>query len=97
MYTYVCMYVCMYVGMYVCLICMTWPGSTPVSGLSALSTLSMSCSELVEGSANHWRRLSVAFQASGKIKEKLNMICSITQQSKLEISRLLVDLLQQIP
>ena len=68
MYIYIYLCVChisiyTYTYMYI-----TWPSSTPFSGLRALRTLSMSCSELVEGSANHWRRLSVAFQASKEDK-----------------------------
>ena len=65
-YIYVCVcHISIYTYTYIYI---TWPSSTPFSGLRALRTLSMSCSELVEGSANHWRRLSVAFQASKEDK-----------------------------
>ena len=79
-----CIYIYIYIYISVC-VChisiytytymyITWPSSTPFSGLRALRTLSMSCSELVEGSANHWRRLSVAFQLPKKIKYSKNRV-----------------------
>mmetsp|Transcript_12025 Transcript_12025/g.28478 ORF Transcript_12025/g.28478 Transcript_12025/m.28478 type:complete len:312 (-) Transcript_12025:1018-1953(-) len=56
--------------------------------LSALSTLSMSCSELVEGSANHWRRLSVASSTSSNRSCKCATFGSATSRKLLSLAGL---------
>mmetsp|Transcript_23966 Transcript_23966/g.56408 ORF Transcript_23966/g.56408 Transcript_23966/m.56408 type:complete len:290 (+) Transcript_23966:313-1182(+) len=60
--------------------------ATGSMSLRALRTLSMSCSELVEGSANHWRRLSVASSTSSNRSCKCATFGSATSRKLLSLA-----------